>query len=273
MLHEIKTERRHKTHCYRFESLPELYRWLDSAERTWRQRSAQFSGASNSWDLNAGYKGAMAMAKGGWIEGAQRVAKTLKAFKAPEREPQETLAVQGTRPCVPAYLAGSPRCMWRHKQEGAAKQPVLRLYVQVGALYNVKAEYMANIGAAIAQYIKTIEAQGTQCEVWGASYSGNSRNGVSFAWRVKRADQPLDLPMLAFSIGHPAMHRRVVFALRERSSCPELSGYGSTGPINPSRVIDPPKGVRYINGMMDANRIARTPEAAYDWLKKQVEAG
>lgn len=276
MLYERKTLKHNRTtmtgYCYKFDSLPELYRWLDSTPRTWRGNESRNERPAMDWDLRAGFDGAMNFAKVGWVDGAQRIAKAMKAFKAPPRAPFDKLAVAGYRPSVPAYLAGSPRSMFAQADEGGPKRPVLRLYVQVGAVCTVDAEHMANIGAAVAQYVKQREAEGTRCEVYGASSATSGRNNVTFAWLVKRADQPLDLPMLAFSIGHPAMHRRIVFALRERSACPEMFGYGRTGAIDAQNFIRPHKEAVYINGMMQADSVARTPQAALDWLARQVEA-
>lgn len=261
-------ENRH--HKYSFDSLPELYRYLKDAPNTWRQDESHTARAQETWDLGVGFEGAMKLASTGWVEGARRIAKSMKSFKSPERGATERLSIAGYRPCVPAHLAGSPRSMFAKHNEGAPLKPVIRLVVQVGALYGVNAKHMANIGAAVAQYVKQQEAHGVRVEVYGASSASSAGNTVTFIWRVKKAEQPLDLPMLAFSIGHPAMQRRLVFALRERSSCPRMPSYGATDSISERTLINPIKNAKYINGMKEADIIAKTPADAWAWLERQT---
>lgn len=263
-------EKTRDAHKYQFESLGDLQRWLTDTPRKWKSDSAKTYSTSNSWDLNLGWEGAVTMARTGWLEGAQRVSKALKAFKAPERAPLETLSVAGYRPCVPAHLAGSPRSMFAKGDNGAPVKPVVRLVVQVDAAGMVSAESMANIGAAIAQYIKEQEAQGVRVEVWGAMGAVGYKGHAYFSWCVKRAMQPLDLPVLAFSIGHPAMLRRIGFAMLERCDAPEMTGYGGIIEVSPKVMIKPHKNARYLNGMANADSIARTPAQAWNWVERMT---
>ena len=94
----------------------------------------------------------------------------------------------------------------------------LTLIVPVNALAGVSAQSMSNFGLGVAQYINQLETDGTRVCIIGAICSKVSGKRLTHTWTIKLADQPLDLAILSFAIGHPAMFRRLGFALRERSA-------------------------------------------------------
>jgi hypothetical protein len=131
---------------------------------------------------------------------------------------------------------------------------------------------MANFGVAVAQYVGQLERSGTRVELLGAICSEVSGTRVAHVWTVKRADQPFDLAVAAFSIGHPAMFRRIGFALRERCAAKETSLYGSSVPLKLTDVINAPAGAVILNGMTDAERNAPTAEAGLEYVERTVNA-
>jgi hypothetical protein len=149
---------------------------------------------------------------------------------------------------------------------------VLTLIVPVNANAFVTAPCMANLGVAIAQYVAQLERQGTRVELLGAICSEVSNKRVSHVWTVKRADMPINLGVAAFSIGHPAMFRRIGFALRERCSVTEDPGYGFSVPLKPSDVVNFPVGAIILNGMTEADTHAPTAEAGLEYIERTIEA-
>jgi hypothetical protein len=130
---------------------------------------------------------------------------------------------------------------------------------------------MANFGTAVAQYVNQLETDGVRVELIGMIVSLVQGRRVAHSWTVKAADQPLDLAVVAFSIGHPAMFRRLGFALRERSGAPYDPSYGRTVPAEMRDLIGPAPGTVILNGMADAGTHAQTPQAALAYVSAQIE--
>lgn len=267
-------DRKAKTHKLHFDSLSELAQYLETAPRTWSSTSSADPKASAaSWDLGAGYLGARDMARYGWNDGAQRAQEALKQLVLMSAAPENKNDFYGHLPHVARYCAGAPDSMIRKARSGFGGGRTLTLVVPCNAVSNVKAECMANWGVGIAQYINQLETDGLRVEIIGAMYSKMfSRWELSQTWTIKRAEQPLDLAVLAFSVGHPAMFRRLGFAMYERSAAPTDSGYGRSEPITLDQVISPPSGAIILNGMTNANSLASTPEVALKNIGKQIEA-
>lgn len=261
-----------KSARYAFDSLAELGRYIDDTPRTWVGANMSTRGRpEKSWDLNATFDDAVRMAKAGWIEGAQRSQRALKALDSATPQPIDRVDFYGHRPHVARYCAGAPDNMIRRANPLSGGDNVITLYVAVNALAYVRAEYMANFGLAVAHYIRQLElGEGKRVELHGAICSTVSGWRVAHTWKIKDAGQPLDLAVLAFSIGHPAMFRRLGFGLRERCAAPRDYGYGSTVSLLHSDLINPPAGAIILNGMANADRYARTIEAGTEYVEQQI---
>lgn len=269
---QTRIDRAAKTARFAFRSLSELGEYIDRTPRTWTQNSSKTHGTGVDWDLRAGYDRAVDMARNGWIEGAEKAQDALRAFAPMTPAPDTRTDVYGFRPHVPRFCAGAPDSMIRHttKPDNGAGR-VLTLAVPVNALAYVNAPAMANFGVAVAQYVNQLETDGTRVELLGMMVSLVSGHRCAHTWVIKYADQPLDLAVVAFSIGHPAMFRRLGFALRERSGLPEDFGYGQTVAAKLDDIIDPAPGTIILNGMANADSYAPTPERGLEYVSKQIE--
>lgn len=263
-----------RTYRYAFSSLAELQRYIADTPRKWRTDTSVSGERSKSWDLNAGYVGAMTLARDGWLEGAKRAQEALKLLETKTPAYETVNDVAGYRPNVPRYCAGAFDCMVNKRDDPRAGfGRVLTLYVSLNANGHVGAEYIANFGIGVAQYVNQLEAEGVRVELHGITGSVlHGRDRVAYTWKVKGADQPLDLAVLAFSIGHPAMLRRLGFALDERSDVACDSNYGRALPAVLSDIIEPPLGAYILNGSEQADRIARTPADALAFISKALDA-
>lgn len=287
---QTRVDIRAKRALYHFDSLYELGQYVTDAPRRWRSNSSHDNPPETSWDLQAGYSGAIELARNGWIEGAQRVQEALKAFQAKTPEPDTRTDVYGFRPHVPRFCAGAPDSMIRHAtvaETGAGR--VLTLVVPVAMPSRVNATHAANFGIAVAQYVNQMETNGTRVELiasvsnaWEIDHSRDTLDGTAVGkagawrtvhtWTIKGADQPLDLAVIAFAIGHPAMHRRLGFALLERCDAPESPFYAYPVHTVASDLINAPPGIVILNGMREADRHAKTPEKALEYVTKQIDA-
>lgn len=265
----MRNDSKGATHRYAFDNVRELVQWIEATPRRWRYDASVSEQASRSWDLLAGFSEAMKLAKAGWLEGAGRVQNKLKRLEARQVAPRLANDVYGFRPHVPRYCAGAPDHMVRHDGDTGGGQS-LCLYVNIGATCSVDAECMANYGVAIAHYVKQLELEGTRCEVHAISHASISGHRCIVSCKVKSAGQPLDLASLAFAIGHPAMLRRLIFAVRERSTCRASSGYGSSQHCKTGDAIGAPLSAVTVNGMLDANSLASTPEIALESLAREI---
>lgn len=256
---------------YQFNSLAELAQYLQDTPKRWYGRSSTRPSRDKSWDLGASYDDAWKLARYGWLEGGQAVRKALKALPPATSRPNHVNDFYGHMPHVARFCAGAPDSMVRHARKATNDMGrVLSLVVPVNALAAVQAQYMQNFGVGLAHYIAGLEASGTRVEVIGAIVSRVSGVRCAHTWHIKRAGQPLDLPVLAFAIGHAAMFRRIGFALRERVNTREDASYGKTVPATLDDVINCPKGAFVLNGMASANEVARTPEAASAYIARQL---
>lgn len=270
----MRTSKKDTTTSYWFESLGELGRWIDETKRTWTSNNSHDHNPEESWDLRAGYSRSVKMAKFGWLEGAKQAQEALKQFPPSTPLPDKRNDFYGFMPHVPRFCSGAPDSMIRHANNANSSMGrVLTLIVPVNATGGVGAKYMRNFGLAVTQYINQLETAGTRVDVIGGLCSNlnGGRDRLAHAWRIKSADQPLDLAVLAFSIGHPAMFRRLGFALRERSSVRQDHSYGSSCPMVLSDVINAPAGAVILNGMTNAGSVARTPEQALEYISAQID--
>lgn len=257
---------------YSFDSLGELGEYIARTKRVWSQTNSETGGASASWDLNTKFPAAVELARNGWLEGADKVQDALKAFNAGTPQPDCKVDFYGFRPHVPRFCAGAPDSMIRHAPVATiGSGRVLTLAVPVNANSSTGAGPMANFGVAVAQYVNQLESDGMRVEVIGMICSKVHAVRVTHSWIIKNADQPLDLAVLAFSIGHPAMFRRLGFALRERCSAREMPGYGEATAATVSDLINPAPGTVILNGMKDANTYAPTPEAALAYVERMID--
>jgi hypothetical protein len=258
---------------YSFNSLHELGEYIAATKRTWKANSSVTNPEEYNWDLRAGYSACVRMAQDGWLEGAAKVQEALKSFTPATPKPDTKTDFYGFRPHVPRFCAGAPDNMIRHTRTDAlmGSGNVITLAVPVNALAMVSAKGMSNFGVAVAQYVNQMETEGKRVEVIGMMVSEVSGQRCAHSWIVKRAEQPMDLAVVAFSIGHPGMFRRLGFGLRERCALREDPGYGRPLPAKVSDLIEPAPGTIVLNGMAEADTVARTPADALAYIAKQVE--
>lgn len=270
-----------------FDSLQDMQRWLEQTPRQWRRDSSVSKPASRDWDLRAGWQGALALAKSGDMDGAQQIrdmlashARTLPPHTAPV--PDVAHAVAGWHVDVPHYLTGQPDCMYGPTDcPDTGTAPVITLAVSINATADIDAPEMRRYGMALAHKVAALEADGWRVEIIGCFVSKVSGQRVAVSWRVKSADRDIDLPSLAFSIGHPATFRRLGFACRERTPLVHVREDDAYGYSTPARIADllidgqreaPGYPVAILNGMNRADSLAPDIASAINNVGASVDA-
>ena len=153
----------------------------------------------------------------GWSEGAARAAAIRGRIEA-ERPTTVKLArwdVVGAYPSVGRYLSGNPANM---RRLSAVNRPrVLSLSVSGGLSGFVESSDIEAHAASAAAIVDMLEGADYRVELfWVCRAMGRDlKIGLSteIAVCIKQAEQPVNLATLAFLIGHPAMTRRVSFAI------------------------------------------------------------
>lgn len=255
-----------------FDNLSELTRWLASTPRTWDDKSSEQTGGAygRDWDLGAGYSGALRMASEGWEEGVKNLyalAATVPNITVTTRG----FSVAGDFPDVGRAVAGNPFSMVTRRRENAPK-PALTIAVNIRTSAAVKAQEMANFGAAMVALVDRLESRGVRVELIGlVATNPVGRNRWAISWTVKRAEDPLDLSAVAFSLAHPAMWRRLGFACMERSPRSMYTpGYGYDGGIHKDDFMDLPEGALLIQGVDHNPGACRTMAGALEFAKRAI---
>jgi len=208
----------------------ELLDYIETAPRNWEQDSSVSNTASESWDLGAGYDGALQLARFGWSAGREQLLDATGAANKSWSNCGVELVhdVVGAAPDVGAYLMGDPYNMLALDDEAPA--PVVSIAVPVAMSCNVNARSFVNAGAGILSACQALEAAGYSVEI--RAYMGAVRRQKSALLNevtIKRAGGVIDYDAVAFALTHPAMCRRLQFAWCETLPAdvePDYYGYG-----------------------------------------------
>ena len=232
----------------------ECIQWLNETKPTWHSRASRNENhTSESWDLNAGWDGAETLMRDGWSEGAAMIDAKLQAIMpATGRQARWGYDVRGGSVNVNRFLTGHPRSMRSRTKRTMGSAPVLHICVNIACSSAVNASHMANYGTALVGLIDRLENSNRRVhlDVMDVTYMENGQARFSTGWNVKKANEPVDLSAIAYSIAHPAALRRTVFAMNERMRPQhEEGGYGQPMGIDIIDVPDANEGMMLLNGI------------------------
>jgi hypothetical protein len=225
------------------------------------------------------YEEAIELARTGWKEGADKV-KTisdpifLHVSSLVERH-SITHDVEGIQVDIARYLDGEPECwiQWERQIVESPGTKIVRMIFNGSVSGGVSTETIERVGAAAVALVELLEYSGTRVEIFlenvFARYVGPEYPKVISQVKIKSADQPLDIPRLAFALGHPACLRRLGFAFVELQSKEYRESIGSSYGMPIPLTM---KGDIVIPELSYLNEETRTPEKAEAWIIKQLEA-
>lgn len=178
---------------------------------------------------------AIAMARDGWSEGAEQAAKLHEGITAsmPERKRLARYDIAGQVPNIPRALAGNPMNMLRHVRKETAQRPIVTLVCSIAVNWGYPPSAMLCHAAAMAAVVDFLESAGFRCEVLMVARTSNSSLAAEVAIKLKSAEQPLNLSVMAYGLGHPALWRRMIFGLlwMTPEAAPLGSGLGSADSV------------------------------------------
>jgi hypothetical protein len=188
----------------------------------WTKKDESFYGSTKTMG------DALDLARNGWREGAERARPLLERVMVarPVRKAMVKWSVAGGIPSVPRYLSGDPTHMRTMTTAPSNKQPVITLISATSAPWYVKPEHFEYAAVSAAAIIDRLEDGGFRVEVIAGRRESSDSTGAgsntgennvlghrSEMWfRLKAAQDTLDLDRLVFGLGHPAVHRRLLFA-------------------------------------------------------------
>lgn len=215
------------------EDLPSVIRWMEATPRKWQQASSREYHES-SWDLGAGWQGALKLAQDGWPEGMRMVEAAAAEILPNARTSTLRYDVAGEFPDVARFAAGDPFNMISHRRQ-KDNHPVVHLIVNVCCSGSISAKQFAAYGGAVTALVDQIENTKRRVELDVVAINSHQGKGRSrMGWKVKRASDGLDIGAIAFSLAHPAAFRRLIFGMWERTPRSfEDYGYGTVADITP----------------------------------------
>jgi hypothetical protein len=253
------------------DSIADVQHWLRNEPRTWSGNSSVSNEGRTSWDLGVGYEGALRLAEQGWSEGAKDLSNRLEAH-LPNRDKADTwrFDVAGEIPDIGRFLSGDPAHMRRHGHPKGHK-PILSIAVNIRLRCDIKAQAMANYGAAMTAIVDRLEHIGRRVELTACFSTVCSGARLTGSWIVKRAEDPLDLASVAFALAHPAASRRIRFAMYERApEAIESYGYGHGLTLTERDLVDPLPGTFCVGGLNDNTTRCHTLDDALVFVRDQI---
>jgi len=256
-----------------FDSLADVEQWIKATPRKWDVASSEKPSYGYSWDLGTSWEDTLKLARTGWIAGVLDTSNRL-AMRPPHltNDPKWRYDVAGELPDIGRYLAGDPAHMMRHGHP-KGHRPVITLAIGANGTAGVSADQLRNYGAAMVAVIDQLESTGRRVEAYATFISNHGSNErICPYWRVKAAEDALDLSSLAFSLSHPASFRRLGFALYERSGFPTWYNYGSSCRAMLEDLIDPAPNTLVISGLASSGIRCKTLDGAIEYAAEQINA-
>lgn len=177
--------------------------------------------APDSWNGAVTWDGAVALARTGWAEGREHVARYTLAVEdvlgAAVRTDFES-AVVGPIFDIGAFLADDPFCFLRPvetEERERSRGPIVRIVLNGTVNASASAQTIMRRGAAVVAVVNALEASGRRCEVIVTLASTRGGASCHVSVPVKRPDQNVSMDTLAFALAHPSMLRRFYFAVVE----------------------------------------------------------
>lgn len=244
---------------------------MSDSARASKSERADFNGCS----LADAHK----MAEEGWLEGAENARRFSSALcEAIGAQIDRTVInydVEGHNIDVARYLDNEPEC-WQKFDVERVQQPAvkyLRVVVNVTASGGISARTIMGRGSVVAALVELLEFAGNRVEVVMAeSCSGGGTDLVTLA-TIKRFDEPIDMPMIAYALAHPSTLRVHHFSLmetqldsRDRDRLHVGTGYGM-----PSDVPLEHRGDLYLGRMMYGESQWTDAVSAKQWVREQLK--
>lgn len=196
---------------------------------------------TSGWDGMRNFADASQLAHNGWHDVRPEVERLLSQMSDViadrlEIAPTMTWNVAGGVVDVGRYCGNEPMCMLDFPMEPAERMgKVVKLFIDYGASSGFSGDFIMQRGIVLLALVDTLQKLGVSVEIYGETAIHGS--GTTVHTTVTKLHDPtdrLDIDELMFTLAHPAMLRRMAFAVREMSTCAKQidavngGGYGRT---------------------------------------------
>lgn len=206
-----------------FDSIQELVNYIDNTPTTPAYSSNPGSeGAGSSWYGTKDMPEARELLRTGWIDKSREIEQKLndkiKKEPTPAIRQKSVYDVVGGNASVPRYLQGVPTNMIRQVRK-PVKEKVITVNYACGFASRVTAEQIIEAAIDCLSYVNKLENSGTRVNVntvWLVHHPEDSEKRFAWVVPVKKSSERLSIAKLAFTLCHPSMLRRIMFACLER---------------------------------------------------------
>lgn len=177
----------------------------------------------SGWYLGASFADAVRMASEGWqdeLEATLEIAESAVEMADKEHMTdsfnQPVWDVTGAMVDVGAYLAGTPECMIDYPLTETSKVGrVITLVASISVSGSVSADTIARRGRLIVALALALARLGHATELWISNHNSISAPGAETRIKVKGVNDEIDPSVIMFAYAHPAVQRRLMFAVAE----------------------------------------------------------
>jgi hypothetical protein len=220
-----------------FNSFGEMLNYVDANPKYGQSDKDGTSG----WDGMRNFADASQLAHNGWHDVRPEVERLLSQMSDViadrlEIAPTMTWNVAGGVVDVGRYCGNEPMCMIDFPMEPQERMgKVVKLFIDYGASSGFSGDFIMKRGIVLLALVDTLQKLGVSVEIYGETAIRGS--GTTVHTTVTKLHDPtdrLDIDELMFTLAHPAMLRRMAFAVREMSTCAKEidavynGGYGRT---------------------------------------------
>ena len=213
---------------------------LEGSRSTGNPLAPYWHGASKTWAEE------LQNAETGWVAGAEAIEKAFEDIRPKATQVHQEIAYSNHGPGtwdMGRLIQGHPEpwMVWQDTEiitDRAVANGVISLGLNIGQNAGVSADTRFQIGALVLALIDCLERSGKRCELTlFNAITGTHGSEINMSVLVKKADDPLHMPNLAFAFANAGCQRRLCFSIREtmeegiRKMCGiPNGGYGSTNP-------------------------------------------
>lgn len=263
-------------HKGREQLVVEFNTWQEFIEYS-RPFASRLYSCDVAWNGNIGYKVADEYADLGWLEGAAKArdfyAMHVDALSNLIEKQEMYYDVEGPVVDIGRVVTGEPECCMNFETV-RVEQPAtrfVRVVVNVGASGGINADTILARGAALCALVDLLESSGCRCEIAIADATAADRAWYCSTVTVKQFDQPLDLPLVAYAIGHPSVLRTHLFRMYERFANDFSSHWRTVGYGIPADVPTQQRGDLYAPKMRADESQWSDPARAQAWIIEQLK--
>lgn len=172
----------------------------------WGKDNGNFSGCKSMEE-------AIELAEKGWPEGIKKVERMQGAILAANPELPKAIRYElaGSIANIPRAISGNPLNMRAMDLSKSRRRPVITLISNMCDPGHVSKDSITNRAAVVCALIDQIESAGYSTEIISLAITNAGPFKACVSVVVKQSGQPLDIGRLAFSMGHSAFFRRMIF--------------------------------------------------------------